>query len=242
MSSSPTDRTLVPPTRDRSRGSGAAHVYAQLRAEILSLAVEPGTLLDETELAARFELSRSPVREALVRLSAEGLVTTLRNRSSIVAPVDVLVVPSYLDAVELLYRLTARLAALHRTSAQLAGIHEIHRRHTEATSRGDLAGMIDLNRDFHLAIARAGGNSFYAGWTQQILDHGQRIIGLYLRDLGEPDAATSQGWATTHGRLVAAIEAQDADEAEAVARQDASIVADRMRERFGSRPSGQLLL
>jgi len=115
------------PTRKRARGSGAVAVYDELRRDILELRMEPGTLLDETELAARFKLSRSPVREALIRLSAEGLVQTLRNRSSIVAPFDIVAIPSYLDAVELFYRLTTRLAAKNRSAAQLAEIEAIHR-------------------------------------------------------------------------------------------------------------------
>ncbi|MXW19896.1 MAG: GntR family transcriptional regulator, partial [Gammaproteobacteria bacterium] len=60
----------------RPRGTGASHVYERMRESILSLKLAPGTLLDESELAVRFKLSRSPVREALIRLSAEGLVKT----------------------------------------------------------------------------------------------------------------------------------------------------------------------
>lgn len=226
--------------RKRARGSGATAVYDELRREILGLTMEPGTLLDETELAERFSLSRSPVREALIRLSAEGLVQTLRNRSSIVAPFDVVAIPSYLDAVELLYRLTTRLAAQNRKPAQLAEIQAIQREHTAATRRGDLANMIRLNRDFHIAIAKASGNSFYASWTQQVLDQGQRILGLYLHDVGYFEEALNRHWILTHMTIVKAIEDQDADAAEEAARSDAETIAARMRDKFASRPSGAL--
>lgn len=63
-------------------------VYDTLRSEILALALQPGQLLDETTLAERFDMSRSPVREALIRLAGEELVVTLSNRSTIVAPID----------------------------------------------------------------------------------------------------------------------------------------------------------
>ena len=62
--------------------------------ELPNAVASVGQLLDETELAKRFQLSRSPVREALIRLAAEGLVQTLRNRSSIVAPFDVAAIPA----------------------------------------------------------------------------------------------------------------------------------------------------
>ncbi len=73
----------------RIRGTGWKNVYETLRNEILSLALPPGQLLDETTLAERFDMSRSPVREALIRLGADELVVTLSNRSTIVAPIEV---------------------------------------------------------------------------------------------------------------------------------------------------------
>lgn len=229
--------------RRRGRGSGAETVYEALRSDILGLAMEPGTLLDETELAERFKLSRSPVREALIRLSGEGLVHTLRNRSSIVAPFDVAAIPSYLDANELMYRVTARLAALNRQASQLAAIQELFRDHAAATKRGDMEEMIRLNRDFHMAIAKASGNSFYVAWMRQILDQGQRILGLYLHDVWEKvDAALSSHWTQTHLAIVRAIEARDPDAAEEAARRDAETTSARMKERFASRPSGEISL
>lgn len=226
----------------RARGSGAVAVYEELRRDILALQMEPGTLLDETELAERFKLSRSPVREALIRLSAEGLVQTLRNRSSIVAPFDVVAIPSYLDAVELVYRLTTRLAATSRTPAQLAEIQGIHREHTAATRRGDLYEMIRLNREFHLAIAKGSGNSFYVNWTRQLLDQGQRILGLYLHDVGQSIDEMANHWTKTHLTMLRAIETQDPDAAELAASRDAETIANQMRDKFGARPSSALAL
>src|ERR1700675_3658859 len=95
----------------RTRGTGAVYVYDSLKAQILDLELQPGTLLDETQVSRQFGVSRSPVREALIRLSAEGLVQNLRNRTSMVAPFDVAALPAYFDAVQLLYRLSTRLAA-----------------------------------------------------------------------------------------------------------------------------------
>src|ERR1700751_459315 len=105
-------RGAGPPKRPRrTRGTGAGYVYDSLKAQILDLELKPGTLLDETVVSRQFGVSRSPVREALNRLSSEGLVQNLRNRTSIVAPFDVEALPAYFDAMQLLYRLSARLAA-----------------------------------------------------------------------------------------------------------------------------------
>lgn len=213
----------------RGRGYGAMTVYEALRREILTLQIEPNTLLDETELAERFKLSRSPVREALIRLSAEGLVTTLRNRSSVVASFDIVAVPSYLDAVQLLYRVTTRLAALNRSAEQLETIKRVQKEHETAARRGDPFETIRLNREFHAAIADATGNAFFAGWTRSLLDQGQRILGLYLHSSGEVQLKDA---ILDHVAIVRAIEARDADTAEEAGRRDADIIATRLQARL----------
>jgi DNA-binding GntR family transcriptional regulator len=66
-----------------AKETGTARVYVTLRNEILTMKLAPGTHLDEQGVAERFGVSRSPVREALVRLSAERLVNILPNRGNI---------------------------------------------------------------------------------------------------------------------------------------------------------------
>jgi DNA-binding GntR family transcriptional regulator len=218
--------------KKHGRGQSAATVYSVLRREILELEIEPGTLLDETDLAARFSLSRSPVREALIRLSAEGLVKTLRNRSSIVAPFDVAALPSFLDAVTLLYRLTARLAASNRTPNQLAKIKQLQIDHGKAAHSGDILQAIALNEAFHLSIAEASGNTFFVAWMKQLLDHGQRVLRLYFHSLGDH---LDDNVLEDHLEIVRAIEARDADSAEAAARRDAEIISQQMTTWFAAR-------
>lgn len=224
----PARKTAVKrPAAKRGRGFGAAFVYEGLREDILSLRLQPGTLLDETELASRFKVSRSPVREALIRLSGEGLVQTLRNRSSIVAPFDVTTIHSHLNAMYLMYCLTARLAALNRTPAQLQRLQAMLQAHRAAMADGDSATLIANNRDFHVAIAEAGGNSFFSAWTASVLDQGQRLMGLYLRDA---EGRRSDSLLADHAAIVEAIAAGDADAAECAARADAELLIGRLRQ------------
>ena len=84
----------------KTRGDGALRVYRKLREDILSLELPPGELLDEVKIGQRFNLSRSPVREALIRLASDGLVRTLPNKSTMVAPLNIEAFPQYLDALE----------------------------------------------------------------------------------------------------------------------------------------------
>jgi DNA-binding GntR family transcriptional regulator len=216
----------LPPDAAHTRGFRAVKVYEALRKDILELRIPPETLLDETELAARFQLSRSPVREALVRLSSEGLVKVLRNRSTIVAPFDIATVQHHLSATELMYRATARLAALNRTAAQLADLQAMMKRHLAGFRTLDGLDLIQNNREFHIAIAVAGGNSVFVAWLTSLLDQGQRLMGLYAQDVGPERPETLLD---DHRALVAAIAAGDAEGAEAAARDDALELANQLR-------------
>lgn len=209
----------IPATR-RPRGTGASFVYDQLRAEILNLELEPGTLLDETELSRRYGISRSPVREALIRLSAEGLVRTLRNRSSIVSFLDISEILGFFDSLDLLYRVTARRAATMASPAGIVTIRKAAEAHSRAIEAGNAVALISTNHDFHMAIAHAGNNRYHESWLKMLLDSGQRILLLYMRRKGDRLKPLAEG---EHPRLVAAIEARDADAAEEAARRDAAI-------------------
>ncbi len=70
------------------KGSGVKLVYDVLRDEIIDLSLAPGSPIDENQLAERFSMSRTPIREALVRLASDGFVTTLPNRSTVVSNID----------------------------------------------------------------------------------------------------------------------------------------------------------
>ena len=76
------------------RGGGAQKIYENIRASILNLNRKPGEPLKEASLSQQFEMSRSPVREALIRLSTDGLVVTLPNKSLLVALLNINDYPS----------------------------------------------------------------------------------------------------------------------------------------------------
>ncbi len=197
------------PVATRVRGSGVQTVYDALKQSIVELTLEPGAPLDEVTLAERFDMSRTPVREALVRLAAEGLVTQLPNRNTIVAPIDVGQLPVYFEALTLMYRVTTRLAASGRTQRQLETMRRYQALYAEAVERDDVPGMIGHNRDFHAAIAEAGGNPYFTGLFTRLLDEGRRILRLYYYKSFNDHLPRK--YVNEHDAIVAAIEAQDAE-------------------------------
>jgi DNA-binding GntR family transcriptional regulator len=223
----------APANPRRPRGTGASYVHEQLKNKILHLELMPGTLLDETDISRQFGVSRSPVREALIRLSAEGLVQNFRNRTAIVAQFDIASLPAYFDAMQLLYRLSARLAAQNPNLPNLEQLRRDHEEHERAIRKRDIRSMVRLNREFHMAIAEMAGNPFIAGWISGILDQGQRLLGLYGMHLPE---RVSGEFLKPHREIIAAIARKDPDGAEAAGRADAQHLIDEFMESLANRP------
>ncbi|WP_181702924.1 GntR family transcriptional regulator [Chthonobacter albigriseus] len=209
-----------------ARGDGATHVYEALKREILELTLPPGSPLDETGLSQRFGLSRTPVREALVKLAADGFATTLPNRNTIVTPIDFAALPAFVDALTLVYRLTCRLAALNRTEADLQLMRGIQADYAKAVAAADAIGMITINKAFHLAVARAGRNHYYADLATRVLDDGSRLLRLYYRSFEDH---LPREFVDEHGEIIAAIKARDADRADALGLKHAGQIVDRLR-------------
>ncbi len=192
----------------RPRGQGSQIVYERLRQSILELTLPPGSPLDEVRLSEQFEMSRTPIREALVRLVAEGLATTLPNRNTIVSPIDFVAMPTYFEALTLMYRVTTRSAALHHRPEQLAPIAAHQSAFAAAVAERNALAMIGANRDFHVAIAEAGGNAYFTAFFARLLDEGRRVLRLYYSSF---DDRLPRQYVVEHEEIVAAIAARDAE-------------------------------
>lgn len=200
-----------PAPRPAPRGSASPAIYEALKQDILNLTLAPGDPLDETSLSERFGTSRTPVREALVRLVAEGLASTLPNRNTIVSVLDFASLPPYLDALTLMYRLSCRLAAEHRTDADLDAIMAAQQKFLASVDQQDALAMLHTNRDFHIAIAEAGKNPYYTEFFARLLNEGMRLLRLYYKRF---DDRLPAQYANEHEGLIEAIAAQNTDLAE----------------------------
>lgn len=212
----------------RAKGSGWKSVYDTLRTEILSLDLAPGQLLDETTLAERFDMSRSPVREALIRLAGEELVVTLPNRSTIVAPLEIATFPKYIDALDIAQRMNTRLAAECHTDEDLRIIAREQRRFEAAVRTGDHLAMSATNKDFHMAIANAGRNPYLASFYGRLLDEGRRMMHLHFNFLER----TTEAHLLTdeHDAMLEAIRARDVARADELAHDHTRQFRDRFIE------------
>lgn len=209
------------------RGSGTQTVYSTLRNEILSMALPPGSPLDEVRLSERFGMSRTPVREALLRLAADGLVTTLPNRNTIVSTIDFASLPTYFDALTLMYRVTTRQAAKHPNAEGMKTILEYQKQFAEAVEARNAYAMIEANREFHVAIAALGGNAYYTAFFARLLDEGRRILRLYYSTF---DDRLPRQYVDEHEEIIAAIAAGDVEKADELAIAHAAQIVRQIQE------------
>ena len=226
-----------PRSGERAHGFGAILVFERLRDEILSMELRPGQLIDESNLADRFKVSRSPVREALVRLAAEGLVVTVPNKGTVVAPLNLDEFPAYVDALDLIQRAVFRLAARHHTEADLAAIRAANEEFRTHVRANDALGMIRQNATLHLAMAAAGRNRILTDTYRRILDEGRRTLRLYFRSYGD---TLPESLCDAHDAQIAAIAARDEALAERLAHEHAEEVHQRFLRYMGERNSRDL--
>jgi DNA-binding GntR family transcriptional regulator len=134
--------------------------YHQLREEILSWRLAPLTALNETELALRLGVSRTPLRAALARLALEGLVDTSRGRTGVVAEVSAATITDLFELREALETHAARLAARRREPPVFAALAERFAAASRTATR-DVPGYYDLVAEFDTAVDDAVANATY---------------------------------------------------------------------------------
>lgn len=158
-------------------------VYEQLRADMISCTLAPGTEIREAELAARFDMSKSPVRDALMRLEREGLVITLPRQGYRVAPVSLSDVLDMFHLRAALERACVERIVLYASDEQLAELNPF--RHFDAGAWD--GGFIAYNRAFHRRLAQLGANARMRDQLIDLIDMMERAVHMSLNNVKKGD-------------------------------------------------------
>jgi DNA-binding GntR family transcriptional regulator len=134
-------------------------VVARLRDKLIEGVMPPGSRVPEKDLCAEFGISRTPLREALKVLAAEGYVVLLPNRGARVAKMTRNDLEELFAVCGGMEALAGELACKHATDAEISEIKALHDRMAQYYAARDLAGYYPLNRAIHEAIVRATHNS-----------------------------------------------------------------------------------
>lgn len=148
----------------------AAKVQSLISEQIISGHFKPGTKLDERVLAKQFNVSRTPVREALRQLAARGLTQILPMRGVVVMEISVKELAEILHADCELEALCARLAAESMTTMEKTELQYIHERSNEYVAQGDLDKYLEANRELHRLILEGAHNAVITKMVGEIRD------------------------------------------------------------------------
>ena len=195
------ERTLS--ARPRSLSQQA---YEHIRRKIISTELAPGSIIDEVTLQADLDMGRTPIREALQRLSLEKLVTILPRRGMFVTEIGITDLQRLFEVRYELEGMAARLAAQRGTPAQFDRMDAILRHLPPSAADAEL--LIAIDEASHTLIYEAADNKFLRDTLTTLYAQSLRLWYFTLPQIG-----TLQETVLEHKSILEALKARDGDEA-----------------------------
>jgi DNA-binding GntR family transcriptional regulator len=195
----PVSRVDRPPL-NMGKITRAEELRLQLADDIVRGALPPGAALDESEIARRFSVSRTPVREALRQLVASGLVDSRAHRGAVVARPSIERLTGMFEAMAELEAICAGLAAERMPPAERQALEAVHEELRLLSHAGNPDRFHEVNERFHNAIYAGSQNGYIAEMTLATRVRVQPFRRAQFRNLGR--LAKSQA---EHDRVVVAI-------------------------------------
>ncbi|GIJ20938.1 GntR family transcriptional regulator [Micromonospora lutea] len=184
--------------------SAAERAYRHLKRAILEQLHPGGSLVSEGEIADATGVSRTPVREALLRLEAEGLVRLFPKRGALILPVSAREIADVIEARRLVETHAAAQVWPRRAEIR-ADLADLLAQMRTAHAAGDLTALMAADRAFHATVVDAAGNRILAELYQRLRDRQLRM--------GEASFRLSPRWAETalteHAAQLAALDSDD---------------------------------
>ena len=199
--------------RYAGNGSTADAIHDAVAEGILSRVLPPGWRLGEERLASLFSVSRTPVREALMRLESESLAARNRRSGLVVADVSAEQILEIYVIREALDGIAARQAAHFSSPVDIAALERLNDALAVAAAEGAYERMAALNVEFHTALARASRNEMLQRFVDQVHQAVRRFRRTTFSEPGRADEAVGE-----HLAIIEAVKRQDERAAEEAAR------------------------
>lgn len=153
--------------------------YEQLRRWILTGRLKPGEKLDQAWLASHMRVSRTPLRQALLRLASERLIDAEPHRSAVVAPLSLIEIEDLYQSRRALESMLAEAGAAKLTNSTLRQMSDILEAQERAVKDGDPDRFTELDREFHFMLYRAAGYTRAYDIIQELRDSSERYVRFY---------------------------------------------------------------
>jgi DNA-binding GntR family transcriptional regulator len=188
-------------------------VFERLHLDILRNRLKPGDPLHQEEITERLGVSRTPVREAIQRLQAEGLVTFIPRRGAVVSTIPHKRIEEIYDIRGRLEAYAAGLAVVNITPQELAKLKKLVLEMEKINPETDLEQALEKNREFHYMIYSAAKNETLVELIGQLWKHIQRLRSFYLLTLNGYKESTAE-----HQMILNALAAKDREGVEEIMR------------------------
>ena len=207
----------------------------ELEQDIVTGSLRPGERLDEQTLAARFGVSRTPIREALMQLASAGLVELQPRRGAFVASLSLREVIERFEVMAALEGACGALAARRLTEVESMRLLEAHEACGREARSGDADAYYYANERFHQVLYDASHNVYLAEQTRQLHDRLKPYRRLQLRALSRVAVSLAE-----HQAVVDAVLAGDSERAERVLKDHILIQGDRLSDFIASFNTAQV--
>lgn len=168
------------PVQDRYK-TRSQIIFETLRDEIMLGAILPGAVLDQEEIAARFQVSRIPVREALRMLAMERILELRPHHRAVVRKYSTAEIEDLFLIRSILEPKAGAMACAHMQPADLASLRDLLGRMEPLNRADDLVQYLQLNREFHMGIYHLAGSPILETLIAQYIDQSSRFIHIYLK-------------------------------------------------------------
>ncbi len=195
-------------TKSDDGASLSERIRLALTDDISTGRLQPGTVLDESQLAETYGASRTPVRDAVRHLAAAGLVEIRPRRGIVVLPMTVETLSEMFEVTAEVEAMCARLATNRMTALERGGLAALHEASDGHLKAGDIAGYDAFNLEFHEAIYRATHNTFLVEHALQLRARLLPFRRTQLRYAGRLVQSRIE-----HGQILKAMTRGDPDEA-----------------------------
>lgn len=184
-------------------------LYADLKKQILTLVLEPGTALDEQSLSERYDISRTPLREVFRKLAGEGYIEIISNRGASVSSMNHRVLRDFFVTAPMLYAAVGRLAAENAGPAQIEAMKSAQQQFRQASNNADAGEMVYWNDQFHNLMGEMADNPYLTpSYNRLLIDHA-RISQTFYRPRNKDMAHRVDTAVSHHDLMIEAIEQGD---------------------------------
>ncbi|MEI9425768.1 GntR family transcriptional regulator [Mesorhizobium sp. Cs1299R1N1] len=194
---------------------------------ILTMQLEPGSVLDEVALSQEFGLSRPPVRELMKQMAGEGYIDLEANRPARVPIISYHTLRNFLMVAPMIYVASTKLAAVNHTAKELEVLKQTQQKFRESIADGNVENRVILNHQFHLSIGKMAHNEYLLPSLKKLLIDHARVGKVFYRQHTDLRVQKDQGTAVRqHDEIIEAIESGDVEAAGEITRAHLEILRD----------------